>query len=133
METRKTYEELEAENRILRSTDKALILAPIAINFIRWGGLCVISYFGYAAIAALSGKVTLSSIGINFLSNVSVSSSLAWLLGGGGIIYGLRERKLRQRTVLRMDRIPELETNIDPDRTSSSLGPGGMTHPRDRE
>lgn len=139
--TQRTLEALEsenaalrAENRILHSTDRAQILAPIAINLIRWGGLCVLAYFGYASIAALAGKTTVSDIMVNILSNVSVNNGLAWVLAGGGVAYGWRERKLRQRTIKRLgDRIPELEANIDSGRTSSKLGPGGETHPRDKE
>lgn len=125
---------LRAENRILRSTDRAHILAPIAINLIRWGGLCAIAYFGYAAISSLAGKTTISDIMVNILSNVVISNGLAWVLAGGGVAYGWRERRLRQRAIQRLGgRIPELETNIDPGRTSSTLDSRGETNPEDRE
>jgi hypothetical protein len=133
VERKKTYEELEAENRVLRSTGVAMALAPVAINIVRWAGACVIAYFGYASIASLAGKTTLSAIGINFLSNVTISNSLAWLLGGGGIIFGVRQRRLRRQIARRLERIPQLEAAIDPGRTSSRLAPGGVTNPKDRE
>ena len=81
----------------------------------------------------MAGKTTLSAIGINLLSNVTISNNLAWLLGGGGIIFGVRQRRLRKQIARRLERIPELETAIDPGRTSSRLGPGGVTNVEDRD
>jgi hypothetical protein len=140
VQPRKTYEELEAENRVLQAenrilhnTNVAMALAPIAINLVRWAGACVIAGFGYLSVAALAGKTTISAIGINVLTNVTINSALAWLLAGGSVAYGWRERRLRKRTIKRLDRIPQLEAKIDPGRTSSKLGAGGVTHPRDRD
>lgn len=49
------------------------------------------------------------------------------------VIYAMREQMLRKSTVKRLqDRIVELETNANPNRTSSNLTDRGNTNPRDK-
>jgi hypothetical protein len=111
-----------------------MAVASVFNNVIRFAALCILAYFVYASIAVLAGKQTDANIGVSFLGNLTVSQSLAYIFGGGGLVYGFRERALRQRTVERLQRrIQELEAAQDPARTSSKLTPKGETHPRDRE
>lgn len=130
----KSNAELRAENRLLRRSDNAMAVASVFNNLIRFAALCVLAYFVYASVAVLAGKQTDASIGVSFFGNLTVSQSLAYIFGGGGLVYGFRERALRQKTIKRLQgRIQELEAAKDPARTSSKLTPKGDTHPRDRE
>lgn len=106
----------------------------ITVSAFKWGAVSWIAYCFYLCILALAGKTTLAEIIIRFFANIGVSESLAYVLGGGGLIYGIRERRLRQRTVKRLQpRIQQLEEIIDPKRSSSGLTPLGETDPRDRD
>lgn len=65
-------------------------------------------------------------------TDLSADKWAAYILGGGGLIYGLRERKLRKKYIERMsDRIKSLEEKIDPGRSSSGLPKTGDTKPTD--
>jgi hypothetical protein len=54
-------------------------------------------------------------------------------LGGGGCAWAAVERALRHRKVEALQgRIRELETAIDPNRSSSGLTPKGKANPKDK-
>lgn len=75
----------------------------------------------------------MADIGVRFLGNFAVNTALAWVLAGGGIAYGIGQRRLRRNTVERMSqRTAELEERIDRKRTSSRLTKRGETNPGDR-
>ena len=81
---------------------------------------------------ALAGKTTIANIFLKAIGNLTVSQSLAYILGAGGVAYGVGERKVRQKTIQRLqDRNQELEKRIDPHRTSSELTRRGETNPKD--
>lgn len=93
-----------------------------------------IARYGFAAVESLAGKSTtlLLSWGLDLVADwrVSISVTLAGFAG----LWALLERRVRQRTVERLHRrINELETKVDPNRSTSSLTPRGKTNPRDRE
>lgn len=80
---------------------------------------------------SLSGLSTAADIQLSFLVDISVY--IAWLAGAGGVGYGLHQRKLRRDTVERLQaRITELESEVDPGRTSSGLTGRGDTNPEDK-
>jgi hypothetical protein len=94
----------------------------------------LVAYFAFSALEAMAGKTTSIFVqwGKNLVTDlrVVVSISLAGLAG----LWGLLERRERQRTVVRLhQRIKELETRIDPKRSSSTLTTRGTTNPRDRD
>lgn len=129
---KKSNAELLAENRLLRRGNVADGVTSVLVNLIRWGAVVLIFRYGYLTISALGGQVTLASIGISFLGNLTVSQSLAYIFGAGGVIYGLGERQLRKRTIKRLGPKREaLEASIDPKRTSSKLTEKGETNPDD--
>lgn len=131
---KKSNAELLAENRILRRTHIATSIASVVNRFIPWGAVVLIARYFYLAVAILAGKETGANILIKFLANITISQYLAYALAGSGILYGLRERSLRQKTVEHIQgRNQELEAARDTHRTSSNLTPTGETHPRDRE
>ncbi len=102
------------------------------MTLIRYGAIVLSLRYIYLTVEALAGQVTLAQIGISFLGNLTLSQSLAYIFGTGGVIYGYGEHKLRQRTIRRLGpKRKELEVSIDPRRTSSRLTEKGETNPED--
>lgn len=123
----------EFETRILWTTRLVEGVGQVLSSLIRWGAIVLIARYAYLSIASLAGQNTLADIGINFLSNIKVSGALAGATGVGGLIYGERQRKLRKNTIERLQgRIRELETEIDPNRSTSNLTHRGDTRPDDK-
>ncbi len=111
----------------------SISLASVFNNAIRWGGCAFIAYMMYRSVSVLAGQQTMADIGIRILSDVRVSKGLAWVLGGGGVLYGFGERRLRRKTIERLQgRIRTLEQEVDPRRSTSALTPQGDTSPEDR-
>ena len=82
----------------------------------------------------LAGQNTWAKITVNFLGNIKVSQIIAWIFGGGGIIYGKSQNKLRKDTVeFFAGRTQSLEAQIDPNRSSSNLTQRGDTSPEDKK
>jgi hypothetical protein len=132
MAKQKSAAELRAENRMLRQLRSSESFVSVLNNLIKWAGLFGISFCAYLSIDALAGQTTAADIGIKFLADVKVSEALAWLLGGSGIAYGWRQRKLRRDTVERIQpRVQQLEKQIDEGRSSSKLTRRGDTPPED--
>ena len=125
--------ENELQLRVLRLTRFAEGTVQVLSSLIRWGAIVLIVRYGYLSIVSLAGQNTLADIGINFLSNINVSIAVAWTAGVGGLAYGARQKKLRKNTVERLQgRIQELETEIDPNRSTSNLTHRGDTRPEDK-
>lgn len=125
--------ELEAELKVLRRQRSGGAIASVMNNLIRWAGTVAIAGFVYMSIASLAGQTTNADIGVTVIGNIKLSEVFAFLFGGGGIVYGLRQRALRKSTIERLqDRIKKLEAARDPNRTSSGLTSRGDTHPYDR-
>lgn len=134
MAKKKTNEELLAENRFLRQGGNAGEWASVAKTLIRCGAAVGIAYCFRDSIVALAGKTTLSTFTVSFLANLTVSKAAAYLFGAGGVAYGISEKKLRQRTVKRIQtRNQSLEERIDPGRSTSTLTTQGETNPLDQE
>lgn len=108
-------------------------VAAVLQTLIRWGGSAVIAYFAFRSIAVLAGRETSANIILNFLSNIGVSSSLNWMVGVGGVAYGLNQKRLRSQNIERLSKLNKaLQEPIDPNRTSSHLTVRGDTNPEDR-
>ncbi len=96
--------------------------------------IIVVFYILFLAVKELAGQNTWAKITVNFLSNIKVSKIIAWIFGGGAIIYGKNQNKLRKDTVEFFEgRIRSLEAQIDPNRSSSKLTQRGDTRPEDRQ
>lgn len=125
---------LKAENRVIRRNHIATSIASIVNRAIPWAVILGIARYFYLSIGALAGKETSANILLKFLANIAISQYLAYALAGGGILYGWRQRSLRQKTVVHLQsRNQKLEAARDPQRSSSLLTERGETHPRDRE
>jgi hypothetical protein len=100
---------------------------------IPWGAACFIAYMVFRSVDALVGKVTLAELGANLVGNVRINEAVAWILASLFGLYGLNERRLRRKHIERLaPQISELESRLDPNRTSSRLTPRGTTRPEDR-
>ena len=83
---------------------------------------------------SLAGKTTFADIGINFLADIRVSETLAWIFGGSCAAYGWHQRALRKKTVERLQqRVVKFESEKDSGRTSSQLTTRGSTNPEDKQ
>lgn len=95
-------------------------------------GVCFMAWCGRLIAADLAGQITSANIALNVLGSLEVSVTLAWLAGGGGVAYGVSQNRLRKRTVKRLSsRLQELETHVDPRRSTSALSSNGDTNPED--
>ena len=131
---KKTNAELLAENRLLRRSNAAIGVISILNTLIKFGTVVLVARYIYLSIGELAGKETIANVLIKFVSNLTVSQSLAYIFGGGALLYGAGERAIRKRTIKRLQgRITQLETSKDPRRTSSNLTERGETNPRDRQ
>lgn len=129
---RKSYEDLAAELKVLKRQKMGGGFASVINNMVLWGGICTIAYFTYKSIDSLAGQRTDANIGVVLLGSLKLSEVFAFLFGGGGVVYGWKERSLRKSTIERLqNRIKKLETSVDPNRTSSGLTPKGDTNPND--
>jgi len=130
---RRTKAEIEAENRLLRKWRSTEGTVSVLNTLVKFGAFVLIARYGYLAVESLAGKTTAADIGLSLLADIKVSTLVAWSLGGGGILYGLKQRKLRKDTIERLSsRIQELERQLDSRRTSSRLTERGDTREEDR-
>jgi len=128
----KTKTEIEVELRVLKRTRLAYNITTIIVNFMKYGTIVLCVYYITSAFATLAGKTTIANVVVNFLGNLKLSETVAWIFGIGGTIYGYAERRQRQKTIQRQHgRVKTLEQQIDPKRSSSHLTETGDTNPRD--
>lgn len=79
----------------------------------------------------LAGKTTRLAFELAVLADFKLQIVIT--LAGVAAVWALVERRIRHRKVEHLqDRIKQLETRIDPKRTTSGLTPSGKTHPMDR-
>lgn len=81
----------------------------------------------------LAGRQTDASFVVQLLVNVQADRWIAYILAGCSVGYGLNERRLRRNDIKRLtNQTSELESRINPTRTSSGLLPDGTTRGEDR-
>lgn len=132
MSKRKSRAELEAEISLHRRLRGSGAIASVLNNLIRWAGAVCIAYWIYRSIACLAGSTTTANIGLSVIGDVKLSDVFGMVFGGSGVAYGLAQRRLRRKAIKNTEeRIKELESRIDPGRTSSGLTSMGDTDPRD--
>lgn len=102
----------------------------VLIQLIRWGCLVGCVYIVGGAIKAFAGQHTLANLAFKFVADtrVVVSEGVFALVGGSGVVYGVRQRKLRRDTIESLGpRVKEKEEAADPRRSSSRLTARGTT------
>ena len=123
----KSKKELELENAILKRDGFGTNLTKVVIALIQYGALAYIFYCLSDAVKVLAGQNTMASFDAPFMNGV-----LGAIFGGGGILYGNKQNKLRKNTVENLQRrIQSLETQLDPNRSTSGLTGRGETHSED--
>ena len=105
----------------------------LATHFITWAGIVAVAYFISSAVSDLAGKTTLANIVVQVLQAGSVRELGSYAVAGGGITYGLRERRLRKSEIRHLGQQKRrLESALDPNRSTSQLTETGETRPEDR-
>jgi hypothetical protein len=102
---------------------------------IRTCGFVAGFYFLFRCIEQFAGTSTQVDVAVSlFIQAIAeIKFALALSLTGAACAWAAVERALRKRVIANMGgRIAELETIIDPGRSSSGLTQWGGTHPRDR-
>jgi hypothetical protein len=137
LEQRSAAEKRASKSRrqddVTAAGEVAVAISSTLQTLIRWGAGVCFAYYGYRTIEVLAGRSTEANIVLNILGNIAFSSTIAWTFGVAGAAYGWRQRKLRGDAVERLqNRIKELESKVDPERTSSNLTVRGDTNPEDR-
>ncbi|MDD5063990.1 MAG: hypothetical protein PHQ35_04415 [Phycisphaerae bacterium] len=133
MSKKKTSSELKAENRLLRQFNISSVVASVLNNLMKYGTVCFVFWMLYCCVDSLSGKITDANILVKFFGSLKANNGVAYIFGGCGLLYGMGERRLRKRTIGRLEgRIQKYEQQLDPNRSSSKLGADGDTNPKDR-
>jgi len=102
-------------------------------QIIRWLGILGLAWFTKDAIITFAGHSTsvLVQAGLSIFADLRFVISFA--LVGSCAAWALIERTIRQKRVEQLHRrVKELETGIDPQRSSSRLTSKGKTNPKDR-
>ena len=76
------------------------------LGVVKVGFICVVllgvAYWTREVLLAYAGKSTLADIAIRLAADLKIDRALAYLFGVGGISYGLNQRRLRQRNLIRL-------------------------------
>lgn len=131
--------ELDANERICKyQADSQVVGRSITkgLSCLTYIGIAfAICYFAYKSIVDLSGKTTYADIKVNFLSRFDNSNIIPYIIIGALflaviilLIWAFVERNLRKKSIQRLTkRTRKLETQINPNRTSSNLTDRGET------
>jgi hypothetical protein len=100
---------------------------------IRTLGCAVAAYCFLEAVKALAGQSTSVAFSLILDALVELRFAVTLALAGAACAWAVVERALRHRKVEHMQgRLKQLETSLDPRRSSSGLTTKGQTNPRDR-
>jgi hypothetical protein len=125
----KAVRELELQYRL--SFARLELAGTIAKVAIPAAAAVAIAWFVTGSIDRLAGKLTIADIAVKFLVDWKIT--LAYGATAAASSWALLERRLKGGVIKRLSvRVVELETRIDPGRTSSGLTEHGTTSPGDR-
>lgn len=100
---------------------------------IKWAGIATVAWQCQLAISGLSGQTTNVALSLILDAVADIKFAATLSLAGGAAAWAILERKLRQRSIVRLhQRIKHLELGINPSRSSSKLTLQGATNPRDK-
>ena len=106
----------------------------VAKTLIRTAGVVGCIWLIKETIVPFAGEESYADIQIlwKIATELRADQWIAYIVGGGGAYYGLRERQLRRKYIERTTgRVKHLEEKIDPDRSSSGLPETGESKPID--
>lgn len=100
---------------------------------VRWLGITGIGFAIAYALTGMAGKQTNVMLSAVFSVAADVKFVATLTLAGAACAWAAAERYMRVTAVKRLtDRNKDLETQIDPERSSSGLTRDGKTNPRDK-
>ena len=127
---RKTGPVVQRKDATNELAQTAEIYATIRTG-LRWAGAAACIFVSSYVIEPLAGENTALSIAVSLLADIKFAVAVS--LAGGAVAWAAVERALRHRKTENLQgRIRELETYIDPDRSTSGLTPKGKTNPKDK-
>jgi hypothetical protein len=92
-----------------------------------------LGFYAKEVLVAFAGKETAATLALSLVANLQADRWFAYLVGAGGLGYGVVERQLRRRNIKRMTgHSEEVEKRLHSARTSSGLTPQGKTRSEDR-
>ena len=112
-------------------------LSMIVLSMVRWCGAVCFMYYVYRTVNCLAGKQTSADIalagGLNFkfIASRYFSQIVFAFFGGGGILYGSRQKALYKKASEKLRRLEKYERSFDPNRSSSGLDDGSAANPED--
>lgn len=123
----------KAELEYLYKVKQAQVVNSLGRELIKYGGLVFAARYVYLSIDSLAGKSTFAEIGLAFLARSKFYASLGWLVGICGVAFGFYCLWRMKNTIERYQgHINQLETRIDPHRSSSAITVRGNTRPEDK-
>ena len=136
MASKKAQVELE-QLKLDQSVIRWRYVSAILLTLIRWAGVVGFMYLVYRTVDSLAGKQTSADIAISggldlkFLANRYASQIIFGLFGGGGVLYGLRQKRLYKKATDKLRRVEKYERQLDSNRSSSGLDDGSQPNPED--
>ncbi|MFF0919072.1 hypothetical protein ACFYE8_05145 [Rhizobium leguminosarum] len=128
---------IKPSNKLTRGEEVALSALRVSERYrtvrtlFRVAGGVLAAYLLGISLAPFAGENTAVTVALNILADVKFALTIT--LAGAASTWAVFERIAKQRkTKYLQDRIIELETTIDPNRSSSGLTRSGKTNPRDR-
>lgn len=132
MPDQKPIEQIKIESSLMKTVSITEAAASVLNNLIKYGFLIFVARYMYLGVHCLAGKVTVADFFVRLFSNKSFVCVISLLVGGGGVGYGVKQRKLRRDNIERLHaRIKGLEADKDSGRSSSNLTPRGDTNKED--
>jgi hypothetical protein len=124
---------LDEEHRF-RVTIKLIESCVTVAGYLAWvAAVAVAGYYIRDIVRDLAGKQTDASLVVKMMLGLSADRWIAYAVGAAGTAFGWNERRLKRRDIKRLSRrTTDLESRLDPDRTSSELLPDGRTREDDR-
>ncbi len=116
-----------SNTEVKQQTQRAIVIVngivAIVTSVIKWGVIAFIFWQIRCIAEAWAGKETLAKIGINVLGDIRANEWVAYILAGGGLVYGVGKGAVSAKEKGRMSRrIIELEKQI----TGMQNNPGGQ-------
>jgi hypothetical protein len=131
MSRKKGTAELEhSTQKFIALTD---LIARLGHTAMRCATPCIIAYFFYKSVEAMSGKTTVANLVMDWASSIKLNQWAAWVLATVAGAWGVGERRLRRRKTAELsERLKRFETVFDRRRSSSTLNPSGQPQLEDR-
>jgi hypothetical protein len=128
-----TVAKQSAEIKHLKAGRQADLVCTTISGAFRWGCFAFLGWCTLQAVRELAGKTTFAELVVGFLANVEVGWTVSLSVGFVGVLFGVKERKLRLRKTASMAvYIRQLEARLDPKRTTTTLTLDGQTNPEDK-